>query len=134
MIFSDVIDNENATPIVLAVDGSGRQTGTIEVPGDRDVFVIDVTATGVLTIRLNAVSTDGFELDSLLTVFSQDGTLVAQNDDSGFSLNSRLDVPVTLGQRLLVKASGFADVSTGDYELTFQALAGGDDDFGNTVS
>jgi len=131
--FSGDVDGDTATPIILAADGSGSQTGTIGIPGDRDVFLIDATTTGILTIRLNAASTDGFDLDPLLTVFDQDGILVAQNDDSGSSLNSRLDIPVTLGQRLLVKASGFADFSTGDYELTFQPLAVGDDDFGNSV-
>ena len=131
--FSDIVSLDTATPVALDPEtGSATQAGVIGTSGDRDVFSVQAQTDGVLTIEANAAS--GSSLDPILTVFDQDGVFIAENDDSFFSsgLNSRLDIPVSAGQTLLVKTTGFFS-STGAYDLVFTPGVPVVDDFDDTI-
>ncbi|GEM_PF-1990091 len=134
----DDFDNSLSTngAIILDQEGNGSIFGEIERTGDRDLFAITSPLTGTLTIQQN--SAPGSSLDPVLSVFDDNGQLIAQNDDSGFAdgdftLNSRVDIPVVANQTLLVRAAGFFN-STGDYDLLFSASDPIADDFGNTFA
>lgn len=118
----------NATPLTLDADGNATLSGVIERAFDVDVVSVVAQRDGILTIRQG--SPDGF-LDPFLTVFDANGSELAQNDDSGSSLDSELSLPVTAGQTIFIESGAFSD-STGSYILT---VLSGDpivDDFGNS--
>ena len=132
-VVTDDIGNNDANAAVLPVDpqGSGRRLGEIEFSGDRDVFRIVATQTGLLDIRQRAVP--GSTLDSFLRVRDDGGNELGTNDDNGTSLNSRLQIPVVEGQTLFIEAGAFGP-SRGRYELIVSAAAPVRDDAGDRVA
>ena len=139
-----VVDDFGNTPatahtLTVAADGSATQTGQIEVPGDVDFFRYDATTTGSVVVHQDAAG-DG-TLDSVLTVFDASGTnQLAQNDDSGGTLNSTVALSVTAGQTYYIQAAGYSYSdnsgnllygSTGAYAINIFAYP---DDAGNTTS
>jgi formylmethanofuran dehydrogenase subunit C len=120
-------DPAHAHPVSLATDNTGTQTGTIEVPGDVDVFKIQPVVSGPLVIRQDAAA--GSPLDSLLTVSDALGRTLATNDDSGGSRNSQVALDVVAGQTYYVTAAGHDGTSTGAYVLGFAPYV---DDYGNS--
>jgi hypothetical protein len=111
---------QTATVVTLDASGNGRATGTINNSTDLDYFKIVTTKSGYLTIRVNAL---GGGLDPMVKVFNSSGRLVAQNDDYGGSLNSRVQIKVSAGKTYYIEAKGFGG-STGDYEVTFATTTG----------
>ncbi len=102
-----------ATPIELARGELSAQAGTIGEPLDVDMFSVVAPKKGKLTI--NQIGTGG--LDSFLTVYDENQTEIARDDDGGDGLNSRVRIKVQFGQKLFVQAGGF-ESDTGRYELT----------------
>ena len=97
-----------ATTLVLG----GEQSGTIEEPGDSDVFKIDATEAGtVIAYTTGSMDTVG----QLVNLFD---TVTAQDDDTGEGRNFRISYYVAPGPGLtyFVVVSGY-DVGTGDYTL-----------------
>lgn len=81
---------------------------------DADMFRIEATFDGLLTIRQEAL---GGNLDSVLRVFDSNRMQIATNDDNGINLNSLITIEVNKGDVLFVQASSFGN-STGAYRLT----------------
>ncbi|HEY0534014.1 MAG TPA: DVUA0089 family protein [Actinoplanes sp.] len=82
----------------------GRLTG--DGSNDFDFFKVTARAGQVLTA---ATATPDGPLDTVLELWSADGTLLALNDDSGVSLDSRISFPV---------------VTAGDYYVSVAAYGG----------
>lgn len=123
-----------AAQVSLSTAGSATQSGKIEVAGDVDVFKVVATVTGKMTIQ--ELATSGSRLDSYLYVYDASGKLLAQNDDYGASLNSRVDINVTTGTTYYIKAAAYSR-STGAYSVQCTTTASTPtttDDYGNTIA
>ena len=99
-------DPANATALSL---GSST-TGSIGVPGDADVFRLEVVETGELTLW-----TEG-GLDTFGTLLDGNGVEVGANDDGGTGRNFRIRESVSAGT-YFVEVRAFSGAATGDYEV-----------------
>ncbi|MBM3239245.1 hypothetical protein FJZ31_23370 [Candidatus Poribacteria bacterium] len=82
--------------------------GEINPEGDRDYFVFDGKAKEVIDIDITAERL-GSDLDSYITLFGPDGSRLAYNDDSGYSLDSSIsdfELPKTGKYKLEVRDLG----------------------------
>lgn len=120
-----------AAALNASVNGRTLQPGQINRPGDRDVFRFVPAESGRVTIRQRAESGD--PLDTFLRVLDSNGQQLAANDDDGFSLNSRVSLPVTAGTAVFIAAGGFGQ-SVGSYVIEVEADRGTVDDFGNDIA
>lgn len=84
--------------------------GEINPEGDKDYFVFDGKAKEVIDIDITARRL-GSSLDSYITLFGPNGSRLAYDDDSGYSLDSRI--------------SNFELPKTGKYKLEVRAFANG---------
>jgi hypothetical protein len=112
--------------LAVSASGAGFQSGRIEVSGDQDVFQFIASLSGSYDLRMVAVN--GSALDSLLEVYTADGTRIARNDDTLElrSINSRIIFTAVSGESYFIRASGSngsrIDTSTGNYELLIQRV------------
>jgi hypothetical protein len=102
----------DATEIILVDNGQASATGELEVEGDRDVFHVTVDTAGSLVVDLTGLG----GVDTYLHVYDADGNLIGENDDSGGTLNSRIELAVEPGV-YFVSAGSYDDSETGDYRL-----------------
>jgi len=92
--------------------------GSIEVSGDVDMFRFVSPVSGWVTVTQNARY--GSAVDPHLYVYNAGQSLVAEDDDSGSGLNSRLEIPVTAGAAYYVAATSHG-ASAGKYTLGLKA-------------
>ncbi|MEO1997073.1 MAG: DVUA0089 family protein, partial [Planctomycetaceae bacterium] len=118
----------SAHPLALNTGERTRQLGQIETPYDVDFFSITAPADGMLAVGQQAAP--GGALDSLLKLLDDQGNLIVENDDSANSRNSRILVPVEMGQQLYLAAGGYAD-ATGHYAVWTELLPPAVDDVGD---
>ncbi len=112
-------NNFNAAPLVqLFSFRETTQAGSVDAPGDVDVFRIIAPVSGPLDVRLTAPP--GSPLDSFLAVFDGDCRLVALDDNGGGGPDSRLSFGAVAGETFFIVAAA-ADAGTGAYELTLAA-------------
>ncbi len=109
-----------ADQLDLSATGSGTQSGVIEQAGDADMFRVVAPVSGQMTISQSAAP--GSRLDSFLYVYDANGSLVARNDDSGYTLNSQVQINVVAGNTYYVKAAAYPG-STGAYTLQLSTVA-----------
>jgi hypothetical protein len=115
---SDDHGNNIATGTPLGLPGT--QSGTLEVAGDLDFFLITVAEAGDLTV------TSAGTTDTMADLYSPTGALLATDDDSGPGLNFMLRFPVSPGNYAL-RVRGYGS-SRGAYQVsaahaTYQRLA-----------
>jgi hypothetical protein len=87
-------------------------TGTHEQAGDRDVFSVTLDTAGTLDIDLTTLAGG----DMYLRLYGSTGQLVAENDDSGGTLNSALTRSVAAGT-YYISAGTYQDQGVGGYRL-----------------
>lgn len=85
-------------------------TASIDHGADADLFRLVVTEPGILILT----STGGVDIYAHL--LTEDGTLMAGDDDGGYFSNARISVAVDAGTYYL-RVSGFAPSATGTYHL-----------------
>jgi hypothetical protein len=112
--FGNTIDN--ATLVILADDGSGKQNGTIEKAYDVDMFTFVAPVSGWMTIA-EAIQS-GSKLDSFVTVYDASGNLVESDDDSAGGQDAVVTISATADSTYYVKAAGYGS-SVGSYSLQF---------------
>jgi Ca2+-binding RTX toxin-like protein len=117
----DAVPGDVTTIASIALGGS--VTGRIETAGDKDWFRINLTAGTVYDFSLSALS--GAAFDTLLQVRDASGSLVVQNDDSGFGTDSRLTFAPTTSGVYYLSAGGW-ESSTGQYRLSASLGTAGD--------
>src|SRR5262249_17971337 len=83
-----------AHAIALGPDGSGTQSGSLEVPGDADVFRFTASISGRLAIRPEAAPGAGFDLN--LTLLGAAGDQLADGPELA-------GVPVVAGRTYFVR-------------------------------
>ncbi len=77
--------------------------------GDEDWFMIQAMASGILVVQTTG------DLDTMMTLYmSGSPEELQEDDDSGDGDNPRIEFPVTLGQTIVVKISGY-EGATGSY-------------------
>ncbi len=118
-------------PIVALFDASRRAKleGSIAAATDIDVFDLGPLNAGdriVVDVDTNALAGS---LDSMIGLFDADQNLFANNDDSGFTLDSTIDEIVRHDSEryyLVVSASTFADRFglTGSYRVDVEVASG----------
>src|SRR4029079_15197536 len=84
-LISDPKDGQtrDATTILLNSAGFGQAVGQIDtnLAGDRDLFQVQSTARGTMTV--DVIAGTPLTLDSVVRVYDSYGSLVAMDDDSG---------------------------------------------------
>ena len=105
-------DNNVGAAATFATSLPAYLHGTLESPGDRDVFRF-VTGTGTLRVYSNGPT------DTFGSLIDADGVLLAQNDDreDDENLNFRIDVQVNAGTQY-VEVRGYDSEVTGPYTLS----------------
>lgn len=99
-------DAGSATPM----PAGGSMPGHLEQFGDRDLFRVDVTETGDLTVFTTGST------DTVGRVYDASATMLGSDDDSGDGTNFSLIVTVPPGTYYL-SVGGFDDARTGSYTL-----------------
>ena len=93
-------------------------TGSLEVPGDSDLFAVSLEAGVRYAIDLEGRPTGRGTLpDPLVTLLGATGGDIAEDDDGGEGLNARLIYVPDKGGTFLIGVSGYA-ASAGTYTLT----------------
>lgn len=102
----------------LPVPGVLESSITIEMPllgsfpgGGTEYFALEITSPAFLQISMSS-----WEIDALLTLFAEDGEVVAQNDDFEMTSDARLFVELEPGSYVLAASSYFPGES-GAYTL-----------------
>jgi hypothetical protein len=111
--------------------------GTINPGGDADFFAFDASRGQPLTIDINASTlSPPSALDSVVTLFDSNGNQLAQNDDSGGSVDSLLQFTIPSNGRYFFSVRNFD--SKGGPNFNYQAVVtlggGGGGGGGNTVN
>ena len=112
----------------------GTVNGSIGSNGDVDFYKVAIGSDGRYAFRASANPTSN-GLDTTIAVYSEDGQLMGENDDtSASSLNSSLSLNLTAGEIVYVRVAGYGE-STGDYisDVVYLSAAIADD-FGNTIA
>jgi hypothetical protein len=104
----------DSTLVTLNSDGSARVNGVIERAGDIDMFRFVPHLSGRMTIAQQAQA--GSQVDPFLYVYDARGQQLAQNDDSGGTLNGHAEVNVAAGETYYVKAAAYG-CTAGAYQL-----------------
>ena len=104
-------DSREAATTVPSLPWTGP--GELELPGDRDMFRIDLTGSGTLT-----VGTTG-ETDTYGTLMDADGTVLTEDDDSGAMSNFEMVARVAAGTHY-VEVRGTDNETTGTYALSIE--------------
>jgi hypothetical protein len=110
----DHADVPGSDATALGIGSTFATTGSLETRGDRDVFRVEVSERGSLSLDLSDLTGS---LDTYLRVFDADGNLVAGDDDSGPGRNSHLSLLVQSGV-YYVSAGAYNDAGTGNYQLS----------------
>lgn len=84
-------------------------TESIDVPGEKDLYVFTVTETGFYTIN----TTD--TLDTYGTLYNANYSLLTENDDSGESFNFQLSYTLIAGQKYYIEVRGYDTSVVGGY-------------------
>ncbi len=100
-------DSENAT----AISAGESIEGVVDYEGDVDYFVFETVGGEVYQIDVSLGTLD----DSVLTLYDADGWILADNDDYGDTLASRIVWEVTVSGEYYIEVSGYG---TGSYTLT----------------
>jgi serralysin len=112
------IAGDNTTTSSISVGSS--VSSSIETPNDHDWFRIELVAGQTITITLNGTGATPLS-DPYLRLRDASGNVLAQNDDSGGSLNSTVNFTANATGTYYIDAAAWAsptgDTSTGSYTL-----------------
>jgi hypothetical protein len=86
--------------------------------GDSDWFAVTTTADGQVVTFETGLSESGIFVDTVITVYDQDGTTeLGTDDDMGPGHFSRLTLTLPTAGTYYVKVTGYAASTTGAYVL-----------------
>lgn len=103
-------DHGDTAQQATAIGPNDFSVGVLEVAGDTDMFRVDLSQSGTLV-----VSTSG-STDTVGTLYSASGVVLAENDDSGTDLNFEISASVPPGS-YYIAVTGFNGVATGNYGI-----------------
>lgn len=109
--------------VLNAVAVSGLGLGGLAARSGSASEAGETTPGNPVVASETATSIDcGRTVDGVLTPDDEMGGIVAEDDDSGGDLDSRIDVQVDRPGRYLVVATSFSPGDTFEYNLTLQCL------------
>ncbi len=108
-----------STPGIVVVNGPAL-SGRIEVAGDEDLFKVDLIAGVHYTFTLQR--TPGGLSDPYLVLFNPALAIVADDDDSAGSGNSRISFTAATTGTHYLAALDYSDVGSGGYTLSASTL------------
>ena len=112
---------ETATEVAVP----SSTAGSLETSGDLDYFRIILQRAATLDLRTTG------SVDTYGSLYGEDGSLIAANDDGGINENFRITSALEAGT-YFVEVEGFGSSDTGDYRLEAAfANGGGDGDDGD---
>lgn len=112
-------DAPAASGTVYALDMGQYFLGQLSSETDRDWVSLSLVAGQTVILTLDGDAWSGFELDDpLLSVYDADGTLLAQDDDSGLDFDSRLVFTAKTTGVVFVEAASFGGLYDGGYRLS----------------
>lgn len=124
------IAGDSSTTSTIAAGGS--VTSDLNPAGDTDWFRFDVTAGSEYRIDLVGVGS-GELSDPLVRVVDASGSELARDDDGGTGLDSQLVYQATSTQTVYISAEAYANLYSGDYQLSVtQTRMGSSDIPGDT--
>ena len=111
-------------------DESGVITGDIDDTDDVDLFEIELRAGETIFADINA-EIDGFDLDSVLSIFDAEGNLLVQNEDNSFEVDGEVVIEADAFQQFTAFADGlyYVGVSASgnlDYDPSLAGSGEGD--------
>src|SRR5262249_38573126 len=109
-------DFNHAFPIPLGADDTATQPGTIDLPGDADVFTFTASATGPLVIRQERAP--GSTVDSNLSVYDSRQVFLQSSDNGGGGKDSQVTLQAVASQTYYLRALS-NNSTTGRYNLVF---------------
>jgi hypothetical protein len=97
----------------LATDPGAAPLARTLHSGDEDWFIIQPTARGILVAQTTG------DMDTLITLHTHGSPSyeLQEDDDSGDGDNARIEYPVSPGQAMILKVSGY-DGATGSYSFS----------------
>ncbi len=124
----------DTTAIIAGGDSIG---GSLDFTGDHDWYRVDVGVGEAIAIWTSA-GASGSISDTTITVYDQDGNVVASNDDFGADFFSRVEFAAPASGTYFVDVGGFDDAQAGSYtinaELTYAPQAGSVDQLGDYIA
>lgn len=113
--------------VVLPAVGEGLEVDRLLAGGTVDstrlAVVIDEDGAAVTLVISVEATNESF--DPIVTVLSESGSVLAENDDRGDgSLNSRLDVEIGTSQQIRIQVRDLTDRAGGNYRLEIANAAG----------
>ncbi|MCA3413913.1 MAG: M10 family metallopeptidase C-terminal domain-containing protein [Roseomonas sp.] len=119
----DTVPGDASTTVTLAIGAS--LNGAVNTRGDRDWFAVDLVAGQRYTISLDgaAYGSYGALSDPYLRLRNASGSLVAENDDFGGTLNSRLTFTATATGRYYLDVGAYDDGYSGGYRLAISEVS-----------
>ncbi|MCC0069318.1 MAG: M10 family metallopeptidase C-terminal domain-containing protein [Rhodobacteraceae bacterium] len=113
-ILTEVGDAAGSTATTYVMAVSDTFNGALNANGDDDWIRIDLTAGDIVQIDLAATTF----FDPYLRLYDSTGTLIAENDDNGVSLNSSLTFQALSSGSYYISARSLGDNETGTYALS----------------
>ena len=112
------------TPVVAGT----TVTGELEIGGDKDVFALSVEAGATYQIDLRgAPSSLGTLSDPLVRIIDSNGASLAEDDDSGTGLESKLEYTAVSSGTVYIEAGAFSSRQTGTYQIDVVSASSSDD-------
>ena len=106
--------NSSAAELVLGE----TKTGTIGIPGDRDVFKVKLQAGNIYQVSVNGLANhDGTLTDPYLRVFDSQGHLVDFDNNGGLGNDAQLYIEAKVSGTYYVEAASNKDRGMGTYEV-----------------
>lgn len=112
-----------------ALDDAGAFTGTGEIFGTYDVWLLELDEGDQVRVEMDATESfiDGPQLDPFLVVRDPSGSPIAENDDAN-GLNSALDFTAESAGTYEIEARPLGgSASAGSYELRIESSSEGED-------
>lgn len=98
-------------------------SGILSGLGDRDWLRVTLEADVTYEINMTgSISGNGTLEDTYLRLYDENGTLMAEDDDGGFDLESTIFYVPSQSGTFYIAAGSFDDESTGSYEISFGEL------------
>jgi hypothetical protein len=103
-----------STSTTASISVGGTIQGALEVAGDHDWYRISLTAGQQITISLSGTPGPGGVSDTYLSLRNSTGGLIAHDDDSGGTLNSRIVFTATTTGTYYIDAGAWDMTSLAD--------------------
>ncbi len=108
-----------------ALSGCGTTSAAVDCIGDYDYYGLTAPTSGAYVFETTGTT------DTFIELYDTNGSVIANDDDSGSGTNGRIEYTLTEGQRYYVSVHEYNNDATGDYTLVISGCSACGDDPGN---